>query len=175
MEIATDEPVGRILAFDAETRATPRPVDLDAPFFRVHRPTYPECEHRQGVTLDMGTRKAHCRGCDVEIDLFDALLIYAHAETRLQDTRRRIEEERQREARQREARKHVKQVCSWEQLKSRHGKHYGWRLGLECGHTVELYRKTRAHKATCHECVRVATLAGQGVPTVSASTRTSTV
>lgn len=163
------ETPSKILAFDTEKKRAPEPVDLDSPFFTIQRaPSYPDCDHRnRGVTLDMGRRKAICL-CGVEIDTFDALLIYAHAQRRLTETRRFIEEARRKEEEKKMRRPFSKRVEGFETVHDRRGGVTGYHVSLECGHKHRLFTRRRRppRKVTCETCVREAKLKAVSVAVV---------
>lgn len=142
----------KIEAFDAKRRK--RDVNLDSPFFAVKRtPIYPDCDHRnRGVTLDVATRTAICK-CGVTIDTFDALLIYAHAERRLQSTRAALDEHARKEAEQKAKRPFAKKVNGFQAIQQ-HGRLVGYTLTLDCDHTMRWYHKRPPRTATCETCYR---------------------
>jgi hypothetical protein len=163
IEDTADKPPSKILAFDSAKERAPAPVDLDAPFFTIARPDYSKCNHRnRGVTLDTATRKAICL-CGVEIDNFDALLIYAHAQQRLIHHAEAIAEHERKEAEKKAAKPFVRDVSGFCQQHSKRGRFLGWALRLECGHAASSDRRRPPRRVTCHECVRNAKLTTAGV------------
>jgi hypothetical protein len=159
-------PPEKIVAFD-KARKKLLDVDLDRPFFAIKRYVDPgKCDHRhRGVTLDMATRKVYCR-CGDEIDAFDALLIYAHAETHLQNTRHYLEEHARKEQEKKDKEPHVKQVTAAQRVTGRRGRFLGWQLRLDCGHQMQWDRKRLPKTATCDSCYRAAVLQARGVGVV---------
>lgn len=163
VEIPEAKPPAKILAFDAEKQREPIPVDLDAPFFTIAKPPYTECDHRnRGVTLDIGRRVAICL-CGVEIDCFDALLIYAHAQRRLINTREVIEEHKRKEAEKKAKKPFVRRVEGFSAKQSRQGRVLGYQLKLECGHDIYWDRRKPPRRATCTVCYRNESLKAAGV------------
>lgn len=154
----------KILAFDAaKGRPVPEPVDLDSPFFTVTRPQYPACDHRnRGVTLDTGRRKAICL-CGEEIDCFDALMIYAHAQQRLVHTHDAIKAHYQKEAEKKAKRPYVKEVRGFCAQQTKRGRIVGYLVDLECGHTLVWDRRKPPRRATCDQCFRNDQLKAKGV------------
>jgi len=144
----------KILAFDPLKQRAPEPVDLDTPFFKITRPEYPACDHRnRGVTLDTGRRVATCL-CGEDIDCFDALLIYAHAQQRLVNTRAAIEEHHRKEAEKKAKKAFVRDVRGFTARLSRRGAIIGNVLSLECGHEQYWDKRKPPRRATCETCVR---------------------
>lgn len=175
IDIAGPTPA-RILAFDAERRPVPAPVDLDQPFFQITRPEHPECNHRdRGVRLDMGRRRAICLGCGEAIDTFDALLIYAHAQQRMQNTRDFIEADRRREQEKRDAKPFVRDVRGFaarfarSRRPGRHGRLLGYDVTLACGHDASWDKRKPPRRMTCHQCVRESKLKTGGVAVLAAA------
>ncbi len=153
-----ERPPSKILAFDSTKAREAEPVDLDSPFFKITRPQYPACDHcNRGVMLDIGTRKVFCL-CGEQIDAFDALLIYAHAQRRLVSTRQAIEEHERKEAEKKARRPFVRRVVGF----CRRDR-FGYDLQLECGHQQTLWRTKPTRSATCETCVRNAKLKADGV------------
>lgn len=141
----------------------------DERFFEIRRPQSPDCTHQwRGVTLDIGTRRVFCK-CGEQIDSFDALLIYAHAETRLVSTRESIEEHKRKEAEKKARRPHFKKHVGF----ARRSDNSGFDVRLECGHSAfwDTRRRTRFRSypprgMTCLQCVRDAELKARGVATL---------
>lgn len=163
-----DQP-SKILAFDPQRKVEPQPVDLDSPFFAIKHTSYPDCDHRnRGVELDMATRRAICL-CGVEIDSFDALLIYAHAQQRLVHHREAIAEHERREAEKKAKKPHVKDVDGYSARFGRSGKTIvGYTVRLACRHETIWWRGKRRRRhpprtMLCEQCVRAAKLETQGV------------
>jgi hypothetical protein len=157
----TQKAPAQILAFDSAKKREPEAVDLDKPFFIVkHRPEYPACDHRnRGVTLDMATRRAICL-CGEPIDAFDALLIYAHAQTRLINHAEVIKEHERKEAEKKSKRPFAREVNGWSRVES------GFKVSLVCGHEKYLYLPNRRRpwrRVNCDQCRRKHELQQRGV------------
>lgn len=157
---APTKPPVKILAFDSTTkkREDASPVDLDSPFFEIADISYApdKCNHRnRGVTLDTATRTAICK-CGVTIDLFDALLIYAHAQRRLVFTRQRIEEHeaKRKEEAERKAAKCIRSVAGYVSGFGGNSNRFGFTLTLECGHEMYWHRSKPPRRATCETCLK---------------------
>lgn len=154
------KPPVKILAFDSTTkkREEASPVDLDSPFFEIAQESYSpdKCNHRnRGVTLDTATRTAICK-CGVVIDLFDALLIYAHAQRRLVFTRERIEEynRKKQEEAERRAAKCIRPVVGYVSGFGGNSERFGFTLKLECDHEMYWHRSKPPRRATCATCLK---------------------
>lgn len=169
--IQIDQQPERVVAFDA-SRKKKIEINLDEPFFTLKRASYPDCSHKdRGVEMDMDTRKVYCK-CGVEIDAFDGLLIYAHAESRQRWAAERIEEVARKEAEQKAKRPFVKNTAGFSARCS--GKRIiGYDVRLECGHTKTWFRgKRRKHPPrtmTCEQCYRAAELAKKNIAVVPTS------
>ena len=171
MDIPTDDKPDRVVAFD-EARKRKIEVDLDKPFFQVTRyRSYPDCNHQNRcVTMDVPERKVHCQ-CGVEIDAFDALLIYANAERRLQDTRYYIEEAARKEAEKKARKPFVKEMGGFAAVYTKDRKRIiGYDCALVCGHRVRWAtskrRRTPPRTMTCDQCYRESQLKEQGIDTI---------
>lgn len=141
----------KILAFDSAKDRSLRGVDLDAPFFSFAQRDYAKCDHRnRGVELDISTRQATCL-CGVVIDSFDALLIYAHAQQRMQYQADAIKEHKRKQAEKDDLKPFHKHVTGWSRLDAT-GRHFGFTLTMECGHRIKWLRKRAPRTATCREC-----------------------
>lgn len=148
--------------FDPSRKRT-IPVDLDAPFFTTRRTEYPNCNHRdRGVTLDVDTRKVFCK-CGEQIDAFDALLLYAHAEQRLQSTRYVIEEHRRKEEEKKAKKPFLRRVTGFSARYNRRNRVIGYDVSLECGHRVIWDRRRPPRNVTCDKCFRNHELQTKGV------------
>jgi hypothetical protein len=159
------KPPAQILAFDSAKKREPEAVDLDAPFFTVKvRPEYPACDHRnRGVTLDVATRRAICL-CGEQIDAFDALLIYAHAQRRLISHAETIKEYERKEAEKKARRPFAREVTGWQRVDG------GFDVTMACGHHQHLYLPKRRHpwrRVTCEQCAREHRLKERGVSIAS--------
>lgn len=166
--IPVDQEPQRVVAFDA-SRKNKIDVNLDEPFFTLKRASYRECDHKNlGVELDMDTRKVYCK-CGTEIDAFDGLLIYAHAERRQRWAAERIEEAARKEAERQAKRQHVKRVTQWAQRPKFRGRHGGWDVLLECGHSSTWDKKRQPREMTCEKCYRAAELAKKNIASVPPS------
>lgn len=152
-----DKPPAKLLAFDSTKARGPEPVDLDSPFFKVVHPQYPACTHRdRGVTLDVGTRRAICK-CGEVIDNFDALMIYAHAQRRLVETRQVIEEHNRKEAEKKAKRPFVRDVGAFQQRMSqgRRPRFLGYEIKLHpCGHSAYWDKRHPPRRMTCEQCYK---------------------
>lgn len=167
MEIDLTEKPERIVAFDP-ARKKRIEVNLDEPFFTLKTPRYDECDHkRRGVELDTSTRTVYCR-CGVALDVFDALLIYAHAERRLQAHAAAIKEHERKEQEKKDKRQFVRRQEGFEAIFDRRARIIGYRVRLECGH---VYRHPRARRVpatvTCQPCYDAWKLQQQGVATLN--------
>lgn len=161
-----DEKPDNVEVFDPARKKKPMPVDLDAPFFETRRTEYPNCNHRnRGVTLDVDTRKVFCK-CGEQIDAFDALLIYAHAERRLQNTRHVIEEQNRKEAEKKAKKPFARRVTGFV-TRFHRGKPIGYDVRLECGHKTYWDRRRQPRQITCNECFRADQLKANGVGVIS--------
>lgn len=141
----------------------------DKPFFDLlPRPFYPDCDHsRRGVTLDPTTRQVFCK-CGKQIDAFDALLLYAHAEKRLVSTREDIEQHKKEEAdkkrEQAERKPFLRETNGYSAVFNPRppkgdGAMIGYDVRLSCGHTVRWPSKGRrspTRHMTCDICLRSA-------------------
>ncbi len=146
-------PPSKILAFDSAKQREPAPVDLDSPFFTMAPRDYSKCDHRnKGVTLDTATRKSICL-CGIEIDNFDALLIYAHAQQRLINHVAAIKEHERKEAEKKAARPFVRAVTGFYAHQSKSGRILGYRLRLECEHEAYWDRRKPPRRVTCRTCI----------------------
>lgn len=140
-------------------------------FFEIKTPQYPDCSHQwRGVTLDRGTRRVFCK-CGEQIDPFDALLIYAHAEQRLQHTREVIEEQKRKEQEKKDKKPHFHRHTGYSTRFGTRGEPIGYDMRLECGHGVFWDVRWRRRKGaprgvTCNECYREAQLKARGVAVV---------
>ena len=155
-----------IEVFDPARKKKPMPVDLDAPFFEQRRVEYPNCNHRdRGVYLDVDTRKVFCK-CGEQIDAFDALLIYAHAERRLQNTRDVIKEHERKEAEKKAKKPFARRVTGYV-TKFKRKKVIGYDVSLECGHKTFWMRRRCPLQITCDKCFRAEQLKAKGVGVIS--------
>ena len=131
------------MAFDA-SRKKQVEIDLEKPFFKVVRPhdDPTKCNHHnRGVTLDVKTRRVYCK-CGEQIDTFDALLIYANAERRLQNDRAALDEHKRKEAEQKAKKAFVQRVRGASAIYGRNGRTIrGYHITLECGHPAMWFRK----------------------------------
>lgn len=170
MEIDLAQQPSNILAFDSTKKREPEPVNLDTPFFTVKHTSYPDCDHRhRGVTLDVARRVAICL-CGVEIDCFDALLIYAHAQRRLVETRQHIEEHYRKEAEKKARRPFVRDVSGYQQHLSKRGRLLGYEMTLSCGHRMYWDRRKPPCRATCDTCFKNSQLKASGVEPIDRAT-----
>lgn len=171
MEIDLSAQPSNILAFDSTKKREPEPVNLDTPFFTVKHTHYPDCDHRNaGVTLDVARRVAVCK-CGVEIDCFDALLIYAHAQRRLVETKEFIKEHRRKEEEKKAKRPFVRDIGGYSQIRSSRGHFRYYDITLSCGHHLSWTRKKLPRRATCEICFKNAQLRASGAEPIN---RTST-
>lgn len=158
------KPPAQILAFDSAKKREAEGVDLESPFFTIQqRPPYPACDHRnRGVTLDVATRRVFCL-CGEQIDAFDALLIYAHAQRRLVAHAEAIKEHERKEAEKKAKRPFVKKVVGFAARHSSRGRVLGFDVSLDCGHSVYWDRRKQPRQMTCEQCFRNARLEAKGV------------
>jgi hypothetical protein len=140
----------------------------DQPFFEIlPRPRFPDCDHsKRGVQLDRTTRTVRCL-CGAQIDPFDALLVYAHAEERLIGTKRDLEAHKQEEAAKRTEqaarRPFLRDVGGFTSVYNPappegDGALIGFDVQLSCGHRVRWPSRGKRHPRrhlTCEICLRV--------------------
>jgi hypothetical protein len=139
-----------------KARLDPR---LNEPYFSKEA-SGKRCLHVQhGVRLDVTTHRAYCKECGSEIALFDALMNYHDAETRLVSTlaemKRMRADEIERKNREKERRPYLRAVRNRKAKKDMTLKAepiIGYDLELECGHTVYSSGDRRMNNVTCHEC-----------------------
>lgn len=147
-------------------------VDLREPFFKERPRDYTKCDHtRRGVEYDLSERKVYCK-CGEQIDPFDALLIYAHAERRLIHHAESIKEHERKEQEKKDRRPFVREHSGYAAFYAQGNKRVlGYMVNLKCGHSVRWYKGKRRHSSpprsmTCDACYRAWELEQRGVKTV---------
>jgi hypothetical protein len=128
-----------------------------------------KCNHRNcGVRLLVPERRVICKGCNEQIDAFDALQHYAASEQRLVSVRNDILEAEKREERRKQADKErrpwLRNVQSWHARKDLSLKAepiIGWMLTLECGHKKGVDGERKPNRVTCRECEAAAKKSAQ--------------
>lgn len=139
---------------------------LNEPYFEVAS-SGGGCLHVQyGVRLDETTHRAYCKKCGAEIALFDALMNYHKAETRLVGTlqemkrmRAQDEEKKQREKERRPFLREVRGRTAKKDMTLKAEPTIGYDLELECGHKFYSSGERRLNRVTCHECKNAAMVA----------------
>jgi hypothetical protein len=137
---------------------------LSEPYFEVQRAfmslAMKKCDHKEhGVILDELDRAAICRNCRREIDPFEALLNYAHAEERLVNAVEALRESGRREA-QKLARVAIvskcnRKVVSREPVRNLELKAepiIGYKNTLGCGHVRETTSDREFKTLMCYDC-----------------------
>jgi len=136
----------KVEEFDRTRR---RSGDPNSPFFEIKEPNYSECNHRhRGFILDTTRRMAVCK-CGVDVHPFDALVIYAQAERRLQNQADIIESHRKREEEKRAKHKHYHRTVS--AVATPDGS--GYIVQLDCGHKQAWYKRTPPRGISCGICL----------------------
>lgn len=139
---------------------------LNEPYFQVGA-SGGGCLHVQyGVRLDETTHRAYCQKCGAEIALFDALMNYHKAETRLVGTLQEIKrlqaaevEKKQREKERRPYLREVRGRTAKKDMTLKAEPTIGFDLELECGHKFYSSGERRLNRVTCHECKNAAMVA----------------
>lgn len=141
-------------------------VNLEEPYFIVENRWMKmgavRCMHdNMGVRLDEVDRRCYCRGCNLQLDPFEALLYYANAERRLVghvETLKRAERD---EIKRKEIAKtrqpFIRAVTSYTAVKDLTLKAepiIGYTLHLECGHCSECGPTRKPKRVTCRICAK---------------------
>ena len=137
-------------------------IDLEQPYFMVEGrwSKLPRCTHENyGVRLDEVDRLCYCRGCNLQIDPFEALVHYAASESRLVLHADTIRSAQQAEIARKEAdkarRPFVRNVTGHAAVKDLTLKAepiIGYKLTLECGHVGECGPNRIPKRMTCRAC-----------------------
>lgn len=141
---------------------------LNEPYFQIE-PDYlamttGRCMHKEyGVRLDAVDRRCYCKRCGIQIDPFEALVNYAHAEQRLVSTRRAIEDAEKRQATQKQREKDRRPFARAvvgrvprKDLSLKAEPVIGYTVTLSCGHTRETNGERQYRQVTCGDCEKQA-------------------
>ena len=144
-------------------------IDLEQPYFIVDGRWMKgtRCAHENhGVRLDEIDRRCYCRGCNLQLDPFDALLHYAASEQRLIHHASTITQHEQAEAARKQAdkdrRPFTRAVTGFTAVKDMTLKAepiIGYTLKLECGHASKCGPNRKPKRVTCRTCQAEARLA----------------